>query len=99
MDAPRRGLLRALVGWRDAEELVGEVLDHDGGRQLTAYVPPGRPEAVAFAADGQGVSQWRPSLETADAPSAMIVGVHGLTDETLRLAEYSPAFDAERSSR
>jgi enterochelin esterase-like enzyme len=26
----------------------------------------------------------------------MIVGVHGLTDETLRLQEYSPVFDAER---
>jgi hypothetical protein len=26
----------------------------------------------------------------------MIVGVHGLTDETLRLHEYSPGFDPER---
>jgi pimeloyl-ACP methyl ester carboxylesterase len=26
----------------------------------------------------------------------MIVGVHGLADETLRLQEYSPVFDAER---
>ena len=36
------------------------------------------------------------SLEAADVPSTMIVGVHGHADETLRLEEYSPVFDAER---
>ena len=32
----------------------------------------------------------------ADVPSTMIVGVHHLADETLRLHEYSPGFDPER---
>jgi hypothetical protein len=32
-------------------------------------------------------------------PSTMIVGVHGLADETLRLQEYSPVFDARRFAR
>lgn len=32
----------------------------------------------------------------ADVPSTMIVGVHGLADETPRLHEYSPAFAPER---
>jgi len=77
-------------------ELVSEVLDHDGGRQVTVYVPPGPPEAVVFAADGHGVSQWGGSLEAADVPATMIVGVHGHADETLRLEEYSPVFHAER---
>jgi enterochelin esterase-like enzyme len=35
-------------------------------------------------------------LETVDVPSTMIVGVHGLTDEMLRLQEYSPGFAPER---
>ena len=60
------------------------------------YVPPDPPEAVVFAGDGQLISQWGEVLETADVPSTMIVGVHGLADETLRLHEYSPAFDPER---
>ena len=42
------------------------------------------------------MSQWGRLLEAADMPSTMIVGVHGQTDETLRLHEYSPVFDAER---
>ena len=32
----------------------------------------------------------------ADVPPTMVVGVHGLADETLRLHEYSPVFDAAR---
>ena len=79
-----------------AGELVTETLDYDGGRQVTVYVPPDPPEAVVFAGDGQGISQWGGFLEAADVPSTMIVGVHGLADETLRLQEYSPVFDAER---
>jgi pimeloyl-ACP methyl ester carboxylesterase len=79
-----------------AGELVTETLDHDGGRRVTVYVPPDPPEAVVFAGDGQGISQWGGFLEAADVPSTMIVGVHGLADETLRLEEYSPVFDAER---
>jgi enterochelin esterase-like enzyme len=79
-----------------AGELVTETLDYDGGRQVTVYVPPDPPEAVVFAGDGQGISQWGGFLEAAEVPSTMIVGVHGLADETLRLHEYSPVFDAER---
>ena len=79
-----------------AGELVTETLEYDGGRQVTVYVPPGPPEAVVFAGDGQGISQWGGFLEAANVPSTMIVGVHGLADETPRLEEYSPVFDAER---
>ena len=35
-------------------------------------------------------------LENADITSTMIVGVHGLLDETLRLHEYSRGFEPER---
>jgi enterochelin esterase-like enzyme len=80
-----------------AGELVTETLAYDGGRQVTVYVPPGPPEAVVFAGDGQGISRWGELLEAADdVRSTMIVGVHGLADEMSRLHEYSPAFDAER---
>jgi enterochelin esterase-like enzyme len=82
---------RAIAG-----ELATKTFDYGGSRQVTVYVPPAVPEAVVFAADGQRISQWGGLLEAADLPSTMIVGVHGLTDETLRLQEYSPAFDAER---
>ena len=75
-----------------AGELVTETLDYDGGRPVTVYVPPVPPETVVFAADGQGVARWGGSLEAAGVPSAMIIGVHGLADETLRLQEYSPVF-------
>jgi enterochelin esterase-like enzyme len=79
-----------------AGELVTETLGYDGGRPVTVYVPPRPAEAVVFAGDGQGVSRWGGSLEAAGVLPAMIVGVHGLADEALRLREYSPAFDAER---
>ena len=77
-------------------EFVTETFEYDGGRQVTVYVPPGPPEAIVFAGDGQGISKWGGLLERADLPSTMIVGVHGLTDETLRLYEYSPGFTPER---
>jgi hypothetical protein len=67
-----------------AGELVTETFEYDGGRQVTVYVPPDPPEAVVFAGDGQGIAQWGGYLEAADVPSTMIVGVHGLADETLR---------------
>src|SRR5580700_11333555 len=76
--------------------LVTETLDYDGGRQVTVYVPPDPPQAVVFAGDGEGISQWGGFLESADLPSTMIVGVHGLADEMPRLEEYSPVFNAER---
>jgi pimeloyl-ACP methyl ester carboxylesterase len=79
-----------------AGELVTETLDYDGGRPVTVYIPPDPPEAVVFAGDGQGISQWGGFLEAADVPSTMIVGVHGLADEMPRLEEYSPVFNAER---
>jgi hypothetical protein len=71
-------------------ELVTETFEYDGGRQVTVYVPPNPPEAIVFAGDGQRISKWGRLLAKADVPSTMIVGVHGLTDETLRLHEYSP---------
>lgn len=79
-----------------AGELVTETFDYDGGRQVTVYVPPSPPEAIVFAGDGQMISQWGRLLETAGVPSTMIVGVHRVADETLRLHEYSPGFDPER---
>ena len=100
---------RAAVGRRGAEvppeparadpiagECVTETLDYDGGRQVTVYAPPGAPQAVVFAGDGQLISQWGGCLEAADVPSTMIVGVHRTDSETSRLHEYSPAFDPER---
>jgi enterochelin esterase-like enzyme len=77
-------------------EFVTETFEYDGGRQVTVYVPPEPPEAIIFAGDGQRISNWGRLLEKADVPSTMIVGVHGLTDETLRLHEYSPGFVPER---
>jgi enterochelin esterase-like enzyme len=86
-----------------AGELVTETLAYDGGRQVTAYVPPAPPEAIVFAGDGQLIASWGRVLETADLPPTMIIGTHRVHDETLRLHEYSPAdstrtfgFDAER---
>lgn len=81
-----------------AGELVTEAFEYGSGRKVTAYVPSGRPEAVVFASDGQLISQWGECLEAADVPSTMIVGAHRAADETLRLHEYSPVFDAERFS-
>jgi len=79
-----------------AGKLVTETLEYDGGRQVTAYVPPEPPRAIVFAGDGQLISQWGGVLEAADALPTMIVGVYRLADETLRLHEYSPVFDPER---
>jgi len=77
-------------------EFVTVTFNYDGGRQVTAYVPPLPPEAVVFAGDGQLVTQWGSVLEVADVPPTMIVGSRRLDDETLRLHEYSPVFDAQR---
>ena len=77
-------------------EFVTEMFEYDGGRQVTVYVPRDPPEAIVFAGDGQGISKWGRLIENADVPSTMIVGVHGLTDEMLRLHEYSPGFEPER---
>jgi enterochelin esterase-like enzyme len=77
-------------------QLVTETLDYDGGRQVTVYVPADPPEAIVFAADGQGIASWGAFLTAADVPTTMVVGVHGLAEETQRLQEYSPVFDVER---
>lgn len=79
-----------------AGHLVTETFGYDGGRKVTVYVPPVPAQAVVFAGDGQGISQWGAYLEAAHLPPTMIVGVHGLTDEMARLKEYTPVFDAER---
>jgi enterochelin esterase-like enzyme len=78
-------------------ELVTETLAYGGGgREVTAYLPPGPPEAVVFAGDGQLIAPWGEAVAAAGGPSMMIVGVHRLADETLRLHEYSPGFDPVR---
>jgi enterochelin esterase-like enzyme len=77
-------------------EFVTEMFEYDGGRQVTVYVSPDPPEAIIFAGDGQQISKWGRLLEKVNLPSTMIVGVHRLTDETLRLHEYSPGFEPER---
>jgi len=77
-------------------EFLTEMFGYDGGRQVTVYVPPEPPEAVVFAGDGQRISKWGRLLEKADVPSTMIVGIHGLSDEILRLHEYSPGFAPEK---
>jgi enterochelin esterase-like enzyme len=79
-----------------AGELVTATLAYDGGRQVTVYVPREPPGAVVFAADGQEIAPWGGLLAAAGVPATMIVGVHGLAEETLRLQEYSPVFDAAR---
>jgi pimeloyl-ACP methyl ester carboxylesterase len=76
--------------------LVTETLDYDGGRKVTAYVPSNPPQAVVFAGDGELISRWGETVGAAGAQPTMIVGVHRLADETLRLHEYSPSFDPKR---
>lgn len=76
--------------------LVTESLGYDGGRRVSAYVPAGRPEAVVFAGDGQLLPGWGVDLEALGLPSTLIVGAHRVADETQRLHEYSPTFDAAR---
>jgi enterochelin esterase-like enzyme len=77
-------------------ELITETFDFHGGRQVTAYVPADPPEAIVFAGDGQVLTPWAADLEGTDVPTTMVVGVHRLADETLRLHEYSPGFDPDR---
>src|SRR6476646_7716973 len=82
---------RAIAG-----EFITETFNYDDGRQVTVYVPPDPPEAVVFAGDGQVLASWAADLEETDVPATMVVGVHRLADETLRLHESSPGFDPER---
>jgi enterochelin esterase-like enzyme len=73
-----------------------DTFEFDNGRKVTVYTPRATPEAVVFAGDGQRIAEWGVLLEKAMLPSIMIVGVHSLTDERLRLHEYSLGFDPER---
>ncbi len=77
-------------------EFITEVLDFDGGRPVTVYVPADRVEAVVYAGDGELIARWGPALEATDAPSTMVVGVHRNADEERRLHEYSPDFEPQR---
>ena len=79
-------------------DLVTEAFEYDGGRQVTAYLPPEPPEAIVFAGDGQLIAPWGGSLEAADVPPTMIVGAHRSDDpdEMARIREYSPSFDEDR---
>ena len=77
-------------------KFVTETFAYDGGRQVTVYVPAEKPEAIVYAGDGQGIAKWGRLLEKAGLPPTMIVGAHRLSDEMLRLHEYSPGFDPAR---
>lgn len=83
---------------RMAGTSLTETFAYDNGRQVAVYVPPDVPQAVVFAGDGQEVSKWGSILETANVLPTLIVGVHGATEEAVRLREYSPSFDPERFS-
>lgn len=76
--------------------IITENFTFDGGRLVTIYVPKLPPEIIVFACDGQEISQWGSDLETTDLPPVMIIGIHRCEDETQRLHEYTPVFDAER---
>lgn len=88
--------MRSLCWPSTGGQLVTETFPFDGGRKVTAYVPSAPPEAIVFAGDGQLLAPWGRDLEQTDLPPTMVVGVHRLDDETLRLHEYSPSFDPER---
>ena len=73
-----------------------ETFPHDGGRQVTVWLPSSPPQAIVFSADGQGISKWVRQLDKAIVQTTMIVGVHRVTDEMMRLHEYSPGFEPRR---
>ena len=77
-------------------ELITETFAYDGGRRVTVFLPSDPPQAVVFAGDGQLIAPWGDVVAAARVPPTMIVGVHRLADETLRLHEYSPGFDPQR---
>ena len=74
-------------------KLITGTLDYDGGRKVTAYVPPRMAEAIIYCGDGQLIPQWGEDLEDLDLTPVMIVGTHRLEDEMDRLKEYTPVFD------
>lgn len=78
--------------------LVTEMLAFDGGRAVTAYVPPAPPDSVVVAIDGGWhTERLAIALERSGGrPSAAIVGVHGLDDDDGRLHEYVESFGGAR---
>lgn len=70
--------------------------DYDGGRKVTVYLPAAPPTAIVFASDGQLIGSWGDVTEQAAAAPIMLVATHRAEDETQRLHEYSPHFDATR---
>jgi hypothetical protein len=44
-------------------ETITEMLDYDGGRQVTVYRPADPPEVLVFAGDGQMICPWGELLE------------------------------------
>ena len=80
-----------------AGQFVTETFDYDSGRQVTVYVPPSPSESIVFAGDGGWhILKLGEALEAANASSTMIVGVHGRTDDQMRLRGVLPMFDADR---
>ena len=80
-----------------AGELITETFAYGGGREVTAYVPRDRPQAIVFAGDGQLIAPWGELLnEAAGVPPTMIIAAHRLNGELERLREYSPVFDSKR---
>src|SRR5258708_28357625 len=62
---PRSTLFPYTTLFRSVTETLPE---YDGGRPVSVYVPPSRPEAVVFTGDGQGFSKWGRLLEAGDLP-------------------------------
>ena len=80
-----------------AGALVQDILEHDGGREVTVYLPLDAADAVVFAADGGWhTARLAEALEGAGSRTTMLVGVHGLQDDDGRLREYVPGFDDDR---
>lgn len=77
--------------------LATKAFGFDGGRCATAYIPPGTPDSVVFAADGGWHTERLASALEASGggSSTMIVGVHGLADDDGRLREYVESFGGE----
>lgn len=97
LECPPVGLLH--TGTRSMStqgQLVSEIFDFDGGRQVTAWLPAAPPRAVVYAGDGQLIPHWGDFALAAGAPPTLIVGVHRLDDETRRLHEYTPFFASPR---
>lgn len=80
-------------------KLLNETFPFDNSRQVTIFVPTRPVEVVIYCGDGQLLPLWGADLEADNLPSTMIVGVHCLADETLRLHEYSAKFDPPRFKR